>query len=49
MDTSPDEKDEEESDDRTPVERAADRQGNVTATYLRMRKDELGNAGPHNF
>lgn len=49
MDEHPDGDDEQEHDDRTQFERAADHQGNVTAAYLRMRKDELGNAGPHNF
>lgn len=30
-------------------ERAAEYHGDVSATYLRMRADELGNGGPHDF
>ncbi len=46
-DDSTHDSDDEPSGDR--FERAADYQGDVTATYLRMRADELGNGGPHDF
>jgi hypothetical protein len=37
-------------DDKDRFERAAEYlDGEVTAEYLRMREDELGNAGPHDF
>lgn len=41
--------DEEDAPTGDRFERAAEYQGNVTATYLRMRHDEIGNGGPHDF